>query len=593
MYCLECYSENAENSLFCENCGCQFETINEQEEEILKNRYKVITSLSSEDTVFLSYDLNLNRPCVVKIMADLQDLSYEEKGQVGQSFRKEASLLTNLRHPNLPCVTDYFLEDDFFYIIMDYIRGKNLDVLLRNSLNKALPESRVIQWLIQICRIMDYLYNYKNMLYGNLKLNKFVVRDSDKSIILVDFGTVSMRNLISGTSMDKQDIRNDIYLAGVIMYQLLTGKYPDEPLKCSSIREMLPDLSEEIDFIVMKCLQGNVKDRFSDFNVLKQNLLELYTLNFGTGNKYKTGTFITKDKEIKYDDLQNKYIKILIVDDDLDICQSFSSMVKFFADMKVVGMVHNGMDAVKTVIELEEKPDVILMDLRMPELDGLEATEKIIEVLPCVKIIILTAYLREEEFLECFNAGATGYILKDATLWEELEKAIRKAFEGGTPISPEAGTFLIKALASQHAPGKAIQKQDSIVNEEESHLKQDSIVNEEESHLKQICPFCRNLNKDKAKYCTECGINIIKFLKEGKLETAYDKNLREKENNNIQEKAEHEQKCEDPQGGGIKTILGKAFQSLDHSSALKLPEFITKKLHIGEGVETEQKTENR
>jgi serine/threonine protein kinase len=104
---------------------------------------------------------------------------------------------------------------------MDYIRGKNLEVLLRESPNKALSERQVIQWLIQICRIMDYLHNYKTMLYGNLKLNKFIVRASDKSIILVDFGTISMRNLINGTSHDKQDIRNDIYLAGVIMYQLL------------------------------------------------------------------------------------------------------------------------------------------------------------------------------------------------------------------------------------------------------------------------------------------------------------------------------------------------------------------------------------
>lgn len=579
MYCLECYNENADNSLFCEYCGCPFETNNEQEEEILKNRYKIITSLSSENTVFLSYDLNLNRPCVVKIIADLQDLSDKEKIYTGKSLKKEASLLTNLRHPNLPCVTDYFLEDDFFYIIIDYIRGKNLEVLLRESPGKALSERQVIQWLIQMSRIMDYLYNYKTMLYGNLKLNKFIVRDSDKLIILVDFGTVSMRNLISDTSNDKQDIRNDIYLAGAIMYQLLTGKYPDEPLKCSSIRELLPDLSMDIDFIVMKCLQEHGKDRFPDFNILKQNLLELYTLKFGTGNKYKTATFITKDKEIKHDLLQNKYIKILIVDDDLDICQSFNSMVKFFTDMKVVGMVHNGFEAVKAVMELEEKPDVILMDLRMPEMDGLEATEKIIQKLPDTKIIILTAYLREEEFLECFNAGATGYILKDATLWEELEKAIRKAFEGGTPISPEAGIFLIKALASHHARRKV---QEQIIT-----------VDDEKNPLKQVCPFCRNLNKDKAKYCTECGINIIKFLTEGKLETAYDKDLKEEKNNiseDVHEQSEHGEKYEDIHGFGIKTILGKAFQSLDHSSALKLPEFITKKLNIGEAVEIDQKT---
>ncbi|MEQ8223153.1 MAG: hypothetical protein ABRQ37_12675, partial [Candidatus Eremiobacterota bacterium] len=167
---------------------------------------------------------------------------------------------------------------------------------------------------------------------------------------------------------------------------------------------------------------------------------------------------------------------------------------------------------------------------------------------------------------------------------EELEKAIRKAFEGGTPISPEAGNFLLKALTSQHThreiPGEQV-----------------IACDEEKSPLKQICPFCRNLNKEKAKYCTECGINIIKFLREGKLETAYDKDLREKEENNIsedsQEKTEYEQEYDDTPGGSIKTILGKAFHTLDQSSALKLPEFITKKLHIGEAVDLDQKTQNK
>jgi DNA-binding NarL/FixJ family response regulator len=536
LYCLECYSENPDNSPFCEICGCPFEIADEHEEEILKYRYRIITPLSREDTVFLAYDINLNRPCVVKIIADLQDLSFEEKKITEQSFKRDASLLANLRHPDLPCIVDYFLEDDVFYLVMDYIRGKNLALILKDTPGKMLPEQKVIQWSIQICRIMEYLYNYRSsVLYGNVKLNKFIVRNSDKCLILVDFCTLFMRNLIGG-NLNKHDVRHDIYDTGVIMYQLLTGEFPDEPLRFISIKEFLPEISSEIDYIVMKCLESNLKNRFSDFNILKQSLLNLHTLKFGTGHKYKTSTVITKDKHADDNrEFQNKYIKIFIVDDDLDISHSFESMVSFFKDMKVIGIAHNGLDAVKQLISMEEKPDVILMDLRMPEMDGLEATEKIMDMLPFVKIIILTAYLREQEFLECFNVGAKGYILKDATLWEELEKAIRKAFEGGTPISPEASPFLIKALAFQN---KDVHKR--FIDRSFSVTRQDS--DKDKSLLNQICPFCRNLNKDKAKYCTECGINIIKFLTEGKLETAYDKDLIEKEEEKI---SENRRSCRD------------------------------------------------
>ena len=478
MYCLECYSENPDGALFCEQCGCPFGIKEKKEEKnLLKDRYKIISSLSSGGIggISLGYDVRLNRACAIKgiYRKGLKDLPMDKKEEILRPFKKEAELLANLRHPNLPCVTDYFVENDICYLVMDYIEGKDLEIILEEQGGeKGLPEKQVIEWSIQICRILEYLHEQKPpVIHGDIKPANLIIRDSDGWIMLVDFGTAAFEpeddEESYGTDgyappeqyVGAREIRSDIYSIGATIYELLAGILPEEPFKFTPLKKIDPKISVETERIVMKCLEYEVDNRYTNSTILKQSLLNAYKKNFGlTDSRYRTGKLIVKEQKICDVSHESKsdLIKVFIIDSDRDMCNNFKDVAAFFKGVTVTGMAYNGKNALSNIMSAEVKPDVILMELKIPDIKPLDVINGIKEISPESKIVILTTSLAEEEFLSSFNAGASGYILKGDTSWEDLEKSIKKAYDGGTPISPDASTFLIKALTSrQLSPDKA------------------------------------------------------------------------------------------------------------------------------------------
>ena len=115
-------------------------------------------------------------------------------------------------------------------------------------------------------------------------------------------------------------------------------------------------------------------------------------------------------------------IKILIVDDHEVVRDGLSVMMERGEDFTVVGEARNGKEAVEKASSL--RPDVVLMDLRMPEMDGVEAMRQIRAVQDDVKFLVLTTYDTDEYIFDAIEAGAKGYLLKDASR-EDLFKAVR------------------------------------------------------------------------------------------------------------------------------------------------------------------------
>jgi len=126
-------------------------------------------------------------------------------------------------------------------------------------------------------------------------------------------------------------------------------------------------------------------------------------------------------------------IKILLVDDQQLVRQGIHFLLESEKDLHVVGHATNGLEAVEESKRL--LPDVILMDIRMPEMDGVQATQAILETQPNIGIIILTTFDDDEYVFEGLKAGARGYFLKDVSS-EELAAAIRTVFHGGALIQP-------------------------------------------------------------------------------------------------------------------------------------------------------------
>ena len=143
----------------------------------------------------------------------------------------------------------------------------------------------------------------------------------------------------------------------------------------------------------------------------------------------------------------------MIVDDQRLFASMLARVVDAHPDMEVVGEAHDGEEAV--ALCLEEEPDVVLMDLSMPRVDGLSATREIRALSPRVKILILTVHADDTHVFQGIKAGARGYILKDCTP-EDLSRAIRAVHAGDTIMSPDVAQKMLSTFEGIRAEHRDI-----------------------------------------------------------------------------------------------------------------------------------------
>jgi DNA-binding NarL/FixJ family response regulator len=136
-------------------------------------------------------------------------------------------------------------------------------------------------------------------------------------------------------------------------------------------------------------------------------------------------------------------VRLLICDDHPVVRAGLNGMLSGEPDFEVVGEAANGREAIALTGEL--RPDVVLMDLRMPEMDGVSAILQIKAEHPETQILVLTTYESDADILRAIEAGATGYLLKDAPR-EELFGAIRVVAEGKSPLAPTVATRLMQRM---------------------------------------------------------------------------------------------------------------------------------------------------
>ncbi|MFZ0181125.1 MAG: response regulator transcription factor [Candidatus Dormiibacterota bacterium] len=136
-------------------------------------------------------------------------------------------------------------------------------------------------------------------------------------------------------------------------------------------------------------------------------------------------------------------IRVLIADDQRVVREGLTMIVGLIDGVEVVGAAGNGLEAVQRAER--EHPDVVLMDLRMPGMDGAEATRRIRAVLPTTQVLVLTTYADDESLFPALEAGARGYLTKDADA-EEIERAIRALAAGRTHLDPAVQQRLVAAV---------------------------------------------------------------------------------------------------------------------------------------------------
>jgi CheY-like chemotaxis protein len=138
----------------------------------------------------------------------------------------------------------------------------------------------------------------------------------------------------------------------------------------------------------------------------------------------------------------DRKINVMIAEDNFIIQKILSSVITKCKDMNLIGIAKNGNEAIKMFKNTNTVPDIILMDICMPEMDGISATREILKLNSGVKIIMLTALSDRETVLTSFEAGAIGFLRKDAG-YNFIMDSIRKASMGGAPIQPEVAIHLL------------------------------------------------------------------------------------------------------------------------------------------------------
>ena len=155
-------------------------------------------------------------------------------------------------------------------------------------------------------------------------------------------------------------------------------------------------------------------------------------------------------------------IKILIADDQELIRQSLMIILDNVPDFEVVDCVADGIEVMASV--KEEKPDVILMDIRMPRMDGVVCTQRIKELYPDIKIIILTTFDDDEYVFNALKFGASGYLLKGISM-KELSDAIRKVYNGTAMINEDIASKVVRLFSRMAQSNLAIRVEDELTRD--------------------------------------------------------------------------------------------------------------------------------
>ncbi|MFC1851348.1 protein kinase [candidate division CSSED10-310 bacterium] len=352
-------------------------------------------------------------------------------------FKREIKLARKITHRNICRVYHFSKFGNFPYIIMEYLDGKSLAYFIEQK--DLYSDGKKLSLLIKILQGLEAAHEEK-VVHRDLKPNNIVVIRKDLPVI-TDFGlalnydqkSATTKHSIYGTAAymapeqitgAEVDHRADIYSFGLIFYELLTGTYPFNDSNPFTLlinhvkdippppRHYKPSLDVRIEAIVMKCLAKNPADRFQSVSDIITDVMKTFP-----------------EKEIETDKPIRK--KVLIVDDEVFIRKILIRMFESLGFDVICGQ--NGREAISKA--LDEKPDLIFMDIMMPKMDGIEASEILLSTQKTkdIPIIILTCKEDKDYMIYSRSIGIRDYLIKPINLntlstrihyWLEPNKSI-------------------------------------------------------------------------------------------------------------------------------------------------------------------------
>ncbi len=301
--CPNCSHDNPDDANTCTNCNGSLRNLLGYK-TVLSNRYEVVSILGcgAMGAVYLAEDQRLTgRRCAIKQNRPDVNATVEVRNQSREQFLAEANVLARLDHPSLPKVSDFFVENDNEFLVMDYVEGEDLDSLLQRT-SQPLAENQIVAWMDQVLDGLAYLHTHgeKPIIHRDIKPANIRLNLQQNRVKLVDFGLVKLfdeenpetklelRGIGTpayapleqfATSDQHTDTRSDLYSLGATMYHLLTNLFPPDVHQrllnsevLVPIRQVNPDVSENLERVVLRAMEIYPDNRYQTAQQMRDAL---------------------------------------------------------------------------------------------------------------------------------------------------------------------------------------------------------------------------------------------------------------------------------------------------------------------------------
>ncbi|MDA1188523.1 MAG: protein kinase [Chloroflexi bacterium] len=431
------------------------------------DRYEVLELIGQGGTcsVYKANDPKLGRDVALKVLPPERTSSEA----FIERFRREARAVARLSHPNILKVHDYGEDGEFAFLVTELVPGGTLYL----QLGRAFTIEEMLKIVTPLADALDYAHG-EGIVHSDLKPSN-VLLDGANRPILGDFGLVrllksstyaSSETSVFGTPeyMAPEVVlgeppvpASDIYALGVLVYEMLLTRPPfigetrvatatahvKQALEFPKPDRVLhiPALDKQVQQAIVKALHKQPNQRYekaSDF-------VAALSKATGTVEKPRSNLVQFPSAHVKaHDNLSDsERIKVFLVEDHAFVLDALKLLIEDEDSLLLVGEATSAEAALEKIDEI--KPEVMVMDITLPGMNGIEATRKVKTLWPEIHVLMLSGY-GEQYIADAIAAGADGYIMKTADTGQVV-KAIHEVYEGGSPIDLNLAKSLFKKVA--------------------------------------------------------------------------------------------------------------------------------------------------
>jgi serine/threonine protein kinase/DNA-binding CsgD family transcriptional regulator len=449
----------------------------------LRNRYEIQSLLGegSTATVYKGLDRRLNRIVALKVLLP------HVRESARKRFMQEATSSAQLNHPNIMAIYDMDEEHGQHFLVVEYVEGETLTAYVPSD------PATVAEVGAQIAAALGYAHEreiiHRDIKPANIKVTPAgVVKIMDLGLALPrEAKRVTADGMIIGTpaylSPEQAqgltlDYRTDLYSLGVVLFEMATGQLPFQSDDIPALlmqhvrqqppmpRSIVPDLPMGLETVILKALEKNPSRRFQSGEAMAAALraaiptAESSRAVSDWDTESTTHPSTPAIARTATGTLPPPPLRVLLADDHTMLRRSLANLLAQRDDVMVIGEASDGESALQQTLELQ--PDVLVLDLNMPKMGGLDVLPLVRQRAPKVRVLVLTGRDEDWYITQALRAGAHGYVLKSDSE-NSLIDAIQKVGAGGMVLGQGVSEIVMGMVRTRVTDTKLTEEERKIL----------------------------------------------------------------------------------------------------------------------------------